>query len=142
MGQTATSIERETNMNWLAKILGFGSKTVRTARRAAPNSRLGVELLEGRQLMAAGLVASVAPAAPPPPDMTTVARMFPAHSGPTTLYLNFDGWTHYDKPLFKAEAKVYGYNAQLAGIVYDVGNFFSDAWASLSGHDSMPDHNI
>src|SRR5947209_1278749 len=36
-------------------------------------------------------------------DMTTVARKYAPHAGPTTIYLNFDGWTDYTEPLFKAE---------------------------------------
>src|SRR5437867_13191717 len=38
-----------------------------------------VEVLEDRQLMSIT-------------DMTGVAQLFPRHSGPTVLYLNFDGW--------------------------------------------------
>jgi len=29
-------------------------------------------------------------------ELTTVAQQFAPHAGPTTLYLNFDGWSHYD----------------------------------------------
>src|SRR5262245_40373401 len=39
-----------------------------------------VEVLEDRQLLSIT-------------DMTGVAQLFPRHSGPTTLYLNFDGYT-------------------------------------------------
>ena len=49
--------------------------TTRNLRRARPQ----LEALEDRQLMSIT-------------DMTGVAQLFPRHSGPTVLYLNFDGW--------------------------------------------------
>src|SRR5262245_56435493 len=52
------------------------SFTLRIDRRARPQ----LEALEDRQLLSVT-------------DMTGVAQLFPRHSGPTMLYLNFDGWT-------------------------------------------------
>ncbi len=58
---------------------------VRAARRpgtASRSVRPAVLALEDR----------LVPAAPTPTDMTELARLFPRHAGPTTLYVNFDGW--------------------------------------------------
>src|SRR5262245_48757816 len=50
--------------------------SLRTDRRVRPQ----LEALEDRQLLSIT-------------DMTGVAQLFPRHSGPTILYLNFDGYT-------------------------------------------------
>jgi hypothetical protein len=50
----------------------------RQTKNARP--RLGIEALEERLVPAA------------PTDMTELARLFPRHSGPSMLYINFDGW--------------------------------------------------
>jgi hypothetical protein len=52
----------------------------RNSKTAAPSIRPQVEALEERSMMSIT-------------DMTGVASLFPRHSGPTMLYLNFDGWT-------------------------------------------------
>lgn len=63
------------------------SSPVRKRPSLSPRSRLSdrrvrpqLETLEDRQLLSVT-------------DMTGVAQLFPRHSGPTILYLNFDGWT-------------------------------------------------
>src|SRR5262245_56413050 len=62
--------------------------TARTkaGRRAAPTkprrARPRVECLEEREVLSST----------PITDMTAVASLYPPHSGPTTLYLNFDGY--------------------------------------------------
>src|SRR5260370_121975 len=55
------------------------SKSAKPARRRY-STGLQIEHLEDRQLMSIT-------------DMTQLAQMFPAHPGPTMLYLNFDGGT-------------------------------------------------
>src|SRR2546423_12543197 len=55
-------------------------RSPRISARADRRARPQVEALEDRQLMSIT-------------DMTGVAQLFPRHSGPTVLYLNFDGWT-------------------------------------------------
>src|SRR5262245_50687662 len=56
-----------------------------TRRRPSPNTstvRLHLEALEDRRVPALFIT-----------DMTQLAQQFPRHSGPTTLWLNFDGYT-------------------------------------------------
>ena len=65
----------------------FQKKTTQRCRPILPRPRprLAVEQLEDRQLLSTGFVI--------PQSMTDLANMFPTHSGPTILYLNFDGGT-------------------------------------------------
>lgn len=65
-------------VNRLTACLGLASGTGRAPARVPPRARIGVEALEDRRLMSVT-------------DMTSLAQLFPRHSGPTVLYLNFDG---------------------------------------------------
>jgi hypothetical protein len=67
----------------LSPLFGPLANTNRWGRQTKKGRpRLGIEALEDR----------LVPAAPTPTDMTELARLFPRHSGPTMLYVNFDGW--------------------------------------------------
>lgn len=72
-----------------------------------PRVRFRVEQLEDRLTPSVSPLLSVGlePVLPNLPlDMTTVAQQFPPHAGPTYLYLNFDGWEHYNQGTFVEEA--------------------------------------
>lgn len=62
---------------WAKRLLG---KSWARPAKLRSNHRLGLEVLETRQLLSIT-------------DMTALARLFPPHAGATTLWLNFDGGT-------------------------------------------------
>lgn len=73
---------------WFQKKTGQQSWPIQARQRP----RLAVEQLEDRQLPSASYI--------PGQDMTDLARMYPApHSGPTILYLNFDGGNFYGQSI-------------------------------------------
>ena len=90
-------------MNLFKNILRCLSRSTPSRKPQARRARLALEGLEERQVLSAALVSgSIADLAIvqeiiSPLDMTTVAKQFPAHAGPTNLYLNFDGWKHYEQ---------------------------------------------
>ena len=93
-------------MQFFKKLLAGVKKRVKSARSTFPRSRLTIEALEERAMLSATplLVAqpTLAPvtAAATATDITTLAKQLQAAgkiakpTGPTLLYLNFDGWTH------------------------------------------------
>src|SRR5688572_27789880 len=66
---------------FLTSVLGSILRPNLMPRRQARRASLAVETLEGR----------VVPALTIMTDMTQLASQFGRHSGPTTLWLNFDG---------------------------------------------------
>jgi reprolysin-like metallo-peptidase family M12B len=62
------------------------------ARRKPVSVRLELEALEDRRVMSTIITS----------DMTELAQHFGRHSGPTTLWLNFDGWTDQGVSSFQA----------------------------------------
>src|SRR5689334_21813173 len=79
---------------WLRNVAGG----LRARRRSGTAPRRGDRLRGYRaiHLSVLALEDLLVPAVTAPTDMTDLARLFPRHTGPTTLYLNFDGWRHAD----------------------------------------------
>src|SRR5262245_44486668 len=68
-------------VNWISARLPFGSQ--HKSRKPIQKLTLRVEQLEDR----------LVPASIAPTEMADLARMFPPHAGPTSLLLNFDGFS-------------------------------------------------
>ncbi|MCI0462386.1 MAG: hypothetical protein L0Z62_35995 [Gemmataceae bacterium] len=85
------------------------------------------------------------PNLPPPQDLTALLGelKYQPHNGPTTLYLNFDGWYHYVRDYVKAGAQALGASAATAGVVFDALNYVDNTLSKLKiGHDEIPNYSI
>src|SRR5437762_13639328 len=81
-------------------------KTQPASRRSQRTAQLRVERLEEREV-------------PTVTDMTGLAQLFPTHSGPTMLYLNFDGYASQGVSSF---ASTSGNRTQdMQDILYQIG---------------------
>src|SRR5262245_40547404 len=104
-----TDLEECVMFRAIRKLASTSLSRGRAAQPPRPRPRLGVDRLEDRLT-------------PVITDMTAMTAYFPAHDGPSTLWLNFDGCTNQDG---HTVAPFTGSEADKRDILYRVSEFFA-----------------